>query len=388
MSQVRGALKILPGPTHNKKENVGLAEKTNMSGVAGSPGPQPVPLVGGPIVMATRIYVHCLSAPASIDASDGEKLLHREIPGWGIMQSTACIADAALLLIADELQVDSPWTPGAPEAEACFRDSEELMADLADKGLVTRVDSASAASQSSELIAGLVQEGLSDFEPWLRAQRESATEWTEQEALVERLWQAASQGRPAWREFLRQTGLATVKHNYRNQNQAITALVALSEWVDDHELDPAMVRDAIGSELSYVYTSVSVAAQAAAIPHDWSDYLPLYRRLAAPQAQPILSLRLPGLKAAPEEGVDELLASPELSAARRLTAAALAGESVSGADIERELLRAIPRECRAPYAYRQVSFYAYAPEFAARIGLPQGGMFANSKWRVTGLPQN
>ncbi len=333
----------------------------------------------------TKAYLHSLSAPPGVSASGRDRLLHREIPGWGAQQCTGCLADVVLLLLVDELVVDTPWVRGTPDVAASFQDPAELVAGLAARGAATLTDAGDLVHQSAELISEFVGKALKSFEPWLTAQHEGDREWAAQEALMGQLWDALRGPEDPWREHMRAVGLSTVKHNYRNQNQAIMALLALLQWEDSTSMDSSLIREAIGRELLYVFTSVAAAGRAGAIAHDWSDHEPLYLLLAGENAWPLLSLRLPGLVARGEDDLLELFTGTQLTAARQLVAQALAGQDVPAATIERELLRVVPREWRAPHAYRQVAFYAYEPGFAARIGLPVGGAFAISKWRVAGL---
>lgn len=332
-----------------------------------------------------RIFVHSLNCAPGVAASDKERLLHRELPGWGIMQATGSVADSALLLIADELVVDEPWTRGQTKSEAQFRDADDLLRRLEEHGLVVRVDSKEAWDDASARIAGAVEEGLRRPGPWLDALRDSAGRWTQQEALVERLWEAMHPDGRSWSEHLRRVGLSSVKHNYRNQSQAIAALISLREWDDEAAQDARLLHEAVGRELQYLHAAVHVSATLGAVPHDWSDFGPLYARLSGPGATAALALRLPGLRAESVPVVADLLASAALATSREMTAAALAGDDVSPADIERELLGAVPRECRAPHAYRHVSFHRYSPEFAASIGLPDEGLYVLSDWRITGI---
>lgn len=335
-----------------------------------------------------RVYVHSLSCAPGVTASDKERLLHRELPGWGIMHCTGTVADCALLLIADELVVDDPWTRGQTETEAHFRDAGDLLERLRDQRLVALVDSKDAWGDASARITAAVQAGLQEPGPWLTALRDGGHEWGEQEALAARLWAQTRPDGPEWSEHLRRAGVSGVRHNYRNQSQAITALIALQEWDNEAARDASLLREALGRELLYLHASVNVSAALGVVPHDWSDFAPLYALLGTPGASPALSLRLPGLRAEAKPSVADLLADRALGAVREMTAAALAGDKVSAADIERELLRVVPRECRAPYAYRLISFYRYAPDLAARMGLPDEGMYAVSAWRVTGVDEH
>lgn len=332
-----------------------------------------------------RVYIHSLSCAPGVTASDDERLLHRELPGSGIMQCTGSAADCSLLLIADKLVVDEPWTRGQTVTEAHYRDADDLLGRLRDRGLVEPVDSKDAWGDASVRITEAVQAGLHDPGPWLVALRDGAREWVEQEALVARLWAEARPDGPAWSEHLRRVGMSGVRHNYRNQSQAITALIALQEWDNEAARDASLLREALGRELLYLHAAVNVAATLRVVPHDWSDFGPLYAGLSPPGAAAALSVRLPGLRADCDPSVADLLADPALGTAREMAAAALAGDDVPAADIERELLQVVPRECRAPYAYRRVSFYRYAPDLAARMGLPDEGLYAVSAWRVTGI---
>lgn len=328
--------------------------------------------------MAVCLFVHDLNAPPGLKTPVSSRLLHREAPGWGIMHTTGCVGDLSLLLVAERLLMT---TEPADDGRARFADAPELLGRLIAHGRVEPFDSAEALQQASSLLSDLVGQSLRDVVPWLKAQQAAAQEWGEQESTAQRLWES-DPTRPCWRDLLHEVGLASARHDYRNQNQAVAALLTLLQWQPTTEVDPAMYREAIGRELLYLYASVIAAARGGAVPHDWSDFFPFFARLAEENPVPALSFRLPSLLAQDVDEVASLLGGSEPDRARELLAAALGGGTVSAAEMEQELLRTVPRQLRAPYAYRQVSVYRYSPDIAARIGLGDGAWFAISRWRA------
>jgi len=334
----------------------------------------------------TSLFVHSLSVAGRDDGSTSA-LPQRELPGWGVMHAVQCVADTALLMVADKLLIDPAWFGGAGDVVGLFRDAEHLVEALIERGAAALVPVGPGDAPSGRTADELVAAALQDFEPWLGALGESAKEWATQEGLADGVWNVAQPQAGPWRDMLRSVGLSSIKHNYRNRSQAFTALASLVQWRSAKELEPELVRDAMYNELAYVFSTIKAAANAGAIVHEWSDMAPLYVH-AAGTPDPFLVLRLPGLSAEPAQRAVDVLTGAGLDAGRRLVAAAIAGESVPAAQIEKSVLEAVPREARTPYAYRQVSLYRVSQQAALDLGLAQNAVFAISKWRASGLGQD
>lgn len=333
-----------------------------------------------------RLFVNRLDVPPGFREGDDTRLPHRNMVGWGVQQLTGALADATLLLVAHVLVAERTWLDSPSERDGCFCDAPEFKAELVARGLVEAFDPCQEIPDLSERARKAIDVAITDFWPWLRACQGAARQWDAQDDLVGSVWDHVKGGAPGWRDALRAAGLSILKHNYRNQTQAVTALLTLMEWQGDDDADEEMIREAVGREVNYLAATITSAAHAKALVHDWADHEALYAVLQPPDVSPLLCVRVPGIKAADPDRVLDILGSGYVAQARDLVADALAGGSATARDIEAALLKAVPRNDRAPYTYRQVSFHGFCPEVLSRLGLPVGGRLALSAWRSAFRP--
>lgn len=327
------------------------------------------------------LLVSALSAPPGLAGASKALLPHREIPGWAVQQMTGCTGDLSLLLVADTLCTEQSLTDTPLGTDRAFRDSSALFHELERLGRLRLFDGSQVCPGGQAAVDALVTHALASFRDWLIATSATARDWEAQNDLIGRVWDSTHGDQQNWRDMLRAAGMSLLKHNYRNQTQAVTALLTLIDWQPPEEMDPELLRDAFIAELSYAGCLILAASRHAEAVHDWSDLLPLYRRLFPADCPDPLVFRVPGISAADPEAVVEILTGDGARQVRGLVAAALHSGSRDAAEIERALLAAVPRQARAPYIFREISLHAFDPERLAEVGLPNPGPLLASHWR-------
>ncbi len=328
------------------------------------------------------LLVGNLSGPPGSSGSQKALLPHRELPGWAVQHITGCIGDSCLLLIADALTADVTWSEPPWGAEHCFHDSPALLEGLSRAGRVTLFDGHGMCKEAHPRLEAFIDRALGEHREWLAATSSTAKDWESQSDLIAGVWEATHEGLTSWRDMLRGAGMSLLKHNYRNQTQAVTALLTLIDWQPSEPVDTDLLREAFNSELAYMGCMIIAASCRAGGVHDWSDLLALYRRLLPESGADVLSFRVPGISAADSQAAIEILTSPAAEEPRQLLAAALGGQGPAAADIERALLAAVPRELRTPYVYREVSVHRFDPDRLDAAELPDPGPLFISRWRA------
>ncbi|NSW58207.1 MAG: hypothetical protein HPY44_19540 [Armatimonadetes bacterium] len=328
------------------------------------------------------LLVSSLSGPPGSSGSQKALLPHRELPGWAVQHITGCIGDACLLLIADTLTADLTWSEPPWDPQHCFHDSPSLLGALSQAGRVKLFDGHTLCKEARPRLEAFIDRALGEHREWLAATNATAKDWEAQSDLIAGVWETTRDGLISWRDMLRGAGMSLLKHNYRNQTQAVTALLTLIDWQPAEAVDPDLLREAFSSELAYIGCMIIAASCTAGGVHDWSDLFALYRRLLPDADMEVLSFRMPGIAAAHAQAAIEILTGPAAEGPRSLLCAALSGGGPGASDIERALLAAVPRELRTPYIYRETSVHRFDPERLHASELPDPGPLFISRWRA------